>query len=271
MENRDSRVNLVNVSALKCPKCSYNLTGLTREICPECGSAFNLELMRDDPERHRLGSPVYRTRRLAIVSGTLKTILLMLFRPISFAQRLRLDESLFPPLAVFLLVVISVFLRLYGFSFANTPSLFFARVAPRMAVWVAESSLLILVFAFVLAAVAKRGNSFLWTFLRRFRFWIIVGLYSTVFLPFWPRFCAGAWPLPWRKYTTDWPFVHLHFSNNAYAASIVLLWWTTIICIVLWYRNRPRWLAIIMMLGAFLFARAAIQIVDDVIPRLSRS
>lgn len=263
-------MNLVNVPALKCPKCSYNLTGLTREVCPECGSAFDLKLMRDDPERFRPGLPVYGSRGLAIVPRTLTTILLMLFRPRSFAQRLRVDEPLGPPLAVFFLATAAVFFLFFGFSFASAPGTFLTRCGPRIAVWLTESCLLILALAVVFSATAMRGNSYLWTFLRRFRFWTIVGLYSTVFLPFWPLFCSSVGPMAWRKYTTDWPIVYLHFRNEAYAATILLFWWTIIICTVLWFRNRPRWLAIALMLGAFIFARAEIQFLDEFEPRLAR-
>jgi hypothetical protein len=33
--------------ALHCPNCDYNLTGLTENRCPECGSEFDLDELRD--------------------------------------------------------------------------------------------------------------------------------------------------------------------------------------------------------------------------------
>jgi hypothetical protein len=35
---------------LICPTCGYNLTGLTRHVCPECGSAFDPEMLLEMPE-----------------------------------------------------------------------------------------------------------------------------------------------------------------------------------------------------------------------------
>jgi hypothetical protein len=37
-------------SAIACPNCGYNLTGLTESRCPECGSKFTLnELLASQP------------------------------------------------------------------------------------------------------------------------------------------------------------------------------------------------------------------------------
>jgi hypothetical protein len=34
------------MSTLYCPKCGYNLTGLTENVCPECGGAFDPRQVR---------------------------------------------------------------------------------------------------------------------------------------------------------------------------------------------------------------------------------
>lgn len=40
---RASRVTASSRSAITCPTCGYNLTGLTESRCPECGSKFTLD------------------------------------------------------------------------------------------------------------------------------------------------------------------------------------------------------------------------------------
>ena len=33
---------------LRCPKCAYLLTGLTEQVCPECGCRFSVEKLIDE-------------------------------------------------------------------------------------------------------------------------------------------------------------------------------------------------------------------------------
>lgn len=40
---RARRVTASSRSAITCPTCGYNLTGLTESRCPECGSKFTLD------------------------------------------------------------------------------------------------------------------------------------------------------------------------------------------------------------------------------------
>lgn len=40
---RAQRVKATNRTAMICPTCGYNLTGLTASRCPECGSQFTLD------------------------------------------------------------------------------------------------------------------------------------------------------------------------------------------------------------------------------------
>lgn len=95
-------------------------------------------------------------------------------------------------------------------------------------------------------------------------------MYTMIFAPAWVWFGAGIRQLGLDDYVTDWPFLNFSLDDRAYFAAGILFWWTLIICVVLWYRSRPRWLAIILMLVAFLYARSVIQAVDLSIPRLAR-
>jgi DNA-directed RNA polymerase subunit RPC12/RpoP len=39
------------LSAVRCRKCGYNLTGNTSGVCPECGTSFELNSEQGGPER----------------------------------------------------------------------------------------------------------------------------------------------------------------------------------------------------------------------------
>ncbi|MCH8148378.1 MAG: hypothetical protein IH987_10350 [Planctomycetes bacterium] len=253
-------------AGLSCLYCGYNLTGLTRSVCPECGATFD----RLDPELQRRGSPVYGNRGLALIPRTLQTLALMLFRPRSFALRLRVDEPRGPALIVFLLsFCLTAWIQLdFAVGAALRWKLSILWLSPLFLL--TTMVLLILALAALLAASSTRGPSPVWTFARRFRFWCSVGMYTMIFAPLWPVFCAGIHSLSWRNYSTDWPFFYKYYQPEAYLVTILLLWCTLIISVVLWYRSRPRWMAIILMLAAFVFVRAWVQAVDMSIPRLSR-
>lgn len=40
---RQQRLEAMGVSALPCPSCAYNLSGLRESRCPECGASFTLD------------------------------------------------------------------------------------------------------------------------------------------------------------------------------------------------------------------------------------
>jgi DNA-directed RNA polymerase subunit RPC12/RpoP len=49
-QERARRVELAGGTAIACPNCGYNLTGLAESRCPECGSRFTLdELLAAQP------------------------------------------------------------------------------------------------------------------------------------------------------------------------------------------------------------------------------
>ena len=53
---RAARVGASGSSAVACPTCGYNLTGLGEARCPECGSRFTLdELLAAQPARAAAG------------------------------------------------------------------------------------------------------------------------------------------------------------------------------------------------------------------------
>ncbi len=254
---------------LHCQKCGYNLTGLVRNVCPECGSTFDIKMLSHDPELRRRGTPVYGKRGWALIPRTLQTLLHMLFRPRSFAQRLRFDEPLGPAIAVFLIAISPNVWIALGCPFKSDWGWrhYLGNLLPTFFV-ITVMVLLILFFSGVFAVISRRQSNY-WSFAHRLRYWCIVTMYSAVFLPIWPFYCAGRW-LRWQDYSVGWPFLNSYCRGHIYPATIVIIWWIIIIFVVLWYRSRSRWLVVILMLAAFLFVRSMVQISDAGIPRLTR-
>ena len=49
---RSERLRSLNKTAVACPKCGYNLTGLQGTRCPECGTLYTIdELLAEQPSR----------------------------------------------------------------------------------------------------------------------------------------------------------------------------------------------------------------------------
>jgi len=51
---RAARLAILGISAIACPRCGYNMTGLQQSVCPECGTQYTLDQLfaglRTDPE-----------------------------------------------------------------------------------------------------------------------------------------------------------------------------------------------------------------------------
>lgn len=262
----------------RCPRCDYSLIGLLQNICPECGSPFDPEYLKLDPDHRRPGSPAYGKHGIWIVPFTVLTALSVLFRPISFARRLRADESIRPALATFATGSALYPFILYGFypfiwngnvSFPQHIEAY-CRLALMGATVALMVGLLVACMALLMAFFSTCAGSSQRTLRIRFRFWCIVLMYSTILMPLWPLIGSDIRALSWSAYVTDWPFARVRIRDQAYYAFAFLCWWTSVIAITMWIRHRPRWSAMMFVPAAYLFVRYCVQIADMFIMRLCR-
>ncbi len=234
-----------------CIQCEYNLTGLTGDICPECGWQSDWALAALDEEGRRPGTPAHRARGWRRIDATLATILLMLFTPWRFARQLRHDESLMPALWTALLSF-AIYLAAVGIpgsddlkEFAEGSTLF----TVTLAVVVLCQSL-----CFATLHYDRLHRRTRWR--ARFRMWLSVSLYSTCFVASWPivegqpyaDFSSASFYIPFLGGSGG-----LFTPNPEVGVTIITYWWWLILAVMLLVRNRPRWLALASIPLVYLF------------------
>ena len=88
---------------LACPLCGYNLRGLTKPRCPECGFAFTWrELLDEQADRHRYLFEHHRTRRSFVATWVRTGLPSRFWREVSPANPVHVGRLLLYWLAGFL-------------------------------------------------------------------------------------------------------------------------------------------------------------------------
>ena len=125
MNDSQTSSELLTDEGIRCPECEYNLTGLSEDVCPECGESFDRERLLIGLERGSTEIPVWSRRRSR---GLIRTFCATLFtiwvHPIRFAKQFperpnRADAYRFSRLC--LLVSVALWILMIGRY--NIPSL----------------------------------------------------------------------------------------------------------------------------------------------------
>jgi hypothetical protein len=149
-------------TALRCPQCEYNLTGLAEPRCPECGARFDWEELR------RGGRPRIAFER---ARGWLKgpafvlTWLTVLFAPWIFAGQAVRRVSVLHGLVFGIICFVPVTVR-YGLE--GFDPTFFA--------WISAAAIYVLLQAALFIGLDPHGWRQPWA---TFRFWLAIGGYTS--------------------------------------------------------------------------------------------
>jgi hypothetical protein len=221
-----------------CVRCVYNLTGLTSSRCPECGWVIDWSLARRNEEERRVGTPAHQTRGWRRPGAILSTILLMLFRPLRFARRLRWDESYWPA------VVVSAGSCLL----AAAPFCILGRLGKSDIRWGTgyASAILscVLLNSFFFATLCRdRLRLLCWR--KRLRLFLLLSFYTTCFVAVWPYFgpplcyCGSAnFFCPIASYD---PFPGGPSVWQFWGRTAIFYWWVLILLVFVFTRTKSVW------------------------------
>ena len=151
-------------SGLRCPECEYNLTGLTRPRCPECGTTFDWDEVRQAAANRPLIA-FERARRWRKLPAFFVTWATILFAPWIFARQIVAHVDWRHALAF------------AGICFAGTSLAYlFGLDLDFQATWLLTALIYILLQMLWLSALSPAG----WRKLRQtLRFWLLAGCYTS--------------------------------------------------------------------------------------------
>lgn len=214
-----------------CPECDYDLTGNVSGRCPECGWDIDWDRVARHEEYERVGTPVFRARGLRVIPATLKTLAIMLFRPVLFSRVIRADEPIWPALLVAgaALVGMSVYMYARFRSYWFSPGL----------------------GALIVLCLQVTGFTVLGRWRRpmrapqRCRLAALVSLYSTLFVAAWPLVDVPVVVFERPNYL--WPPDLVRLGGDDLLRSLMFYWWWAIVSVFAVVRARPRWCGLILV------------------------
>jgi len=235
-----------------CVKCGYNLTELTSDRCPECGWNIDWDLARQMDPARRSGTPVNRAQGWRRILAIPATLLLMLFRPVSFAKCLREDEPIWPAVLVAILA--------YAVTFV--PAFYSARQPIQWLTCYAGAIIACILVNTTGFTLLTRNDQNSISRLKELRWFGLFSLYSTCFVAAWGL--SGPPTMEkWNEANFFWlaksslnPGDRLEFCER----TLVVYWWVLILVVAALVRSRSRWRAALFIPVPFVATWLATQI-----------
>ncbi len=211
----------------RCTHCDYIVVGLPDDLCPECGRAIDWGRAYDDDEQRRLGSPARNTNLGMGIARAAGAVGMMLFRPITFARRLRWDEPIAPA------VLIAAAACAIMLPEASRRGVFWVVIAGTLACMLVNG------LAFVTIGLGREAP-LRWR--QRLRLFALVSLYSTCFVTAWPLTDPPLVDGPSANFL--WLFDDHGWGEAGFLGrTLIFYWWWAILVVFASVRLRPRWRA----------------------------
>ncbi len=227
-------------SGLRCPRCEYNLTGLTGDRCPECGTTIDWDTVRyaRDVESKRPSTCWARWPWHLKPLGFFVTAIQAALLPWAFARQLPSRPRWIAPLVFLAVCILIGLLTAKQFSGAG------GRDLCMWVVGVASHVVLqTLVFGLILPLPGIK---------RPFRFWLTVTCYTSYPLLL-EGFSAPPFILPFHRESSIWPFAVFCGDTPAWLTTILFYVWWAGLSVIAFVRlpQRHRRRAVILVLAVF--------------------
>lgn len=231
-------------SGLLCLKCDYNLTGLTGDRCPECGTDLNWDELRRERERQASGIGIHweHSRWYLKPVGLIATALQVALLPWVFARQIPARPRLLPAL-IFMTICMAI-----GTFVALLET---AGLSDMVCWYIGVCCQVVLQTFFFGRLLPPDGTR------RPYRFWLVVTCYTSY--PLMPEGLLGP-PGILPDGSNIWPFSFLlgreslgpvWLGNPAVLRSILYhLWWAGLaIVAAIRLPRRRRWRVVLLVLA----------------------
>lgn len=229
----------------RCVRCDYVLLGLSGNVCPECGWQIDWTQARLNAEQRRRGTPAFAERGCGRAAAAFKTVGMMLFRPLRFARALRHDEPLWPAA----LAAGSAFLFLVAWR-AAVEGLSRRDLGPLA--WYGFGIIACALFNTLLLGTICRDRRAPLNWPKRLRLFLLLSLYSTVFIAAWPflgppLISVGTANVLLPFSLHEFPIFARGSDEVPLGRSVMYYWWASVLFVFVCTRTTRIWARVLCL------------------------